>query len=85
MPSKYRVYYSYSTNWGRDKSQIKLFDSLQKAKVYALSLVKELKKSAKETDDDDSVIIEDLQKGYFVETWNIDDGQVVHHGAPAGN
>lgn len=78
MP-KLRVYYSTPQSIGYSKDEIKLFSDKSAARKYALKLVKTLKLAAKETDDDESVIIEDLKLGNVIEAWRNEMGKVEHY------
>jgi hypothetical protein len=76
----YRVYYSVPTSFGSNKESIRIFNSFSKANTYALKLVKELRKSAKETDDDESVIIENVNTGSIDRAWiNEGEGRVAYY------
>ena len=79
MAKQYRVYYVEPTNFGYNKADIKLFNSFSQANAYALTLVKELRRSAKETDDDESVIIEELSSGQIVRSWINEGGKVAYY------
>ena len=76
----YRVYYVVPTSFGHDKQSIKIFNSFSQANTYALTLVKDLKKSAKETDDDESVVIENVNTGSIDRAWlNEGEGRVAYY------
>ena len=77
---KFRVYDVVPTSFGHEKARIQLFQTITKANSYALKLVKDLRKSAKETDDDESVLIEDLITGRIVRAWrNEGEGIVAYY------
>ena len=75
----FRVYYSVPTNFGYNKEAIKIFNNFSKANTYALTLVKDLRKSAKETDDDESVIIENVGTGSIDRAWINEGGKVAYY------
>lgn len=75
----FRVSSEYPTNFGYEKAGIKLFSTRSKARKYALTLVKDLRETAKESDDDENVQIEDISKSDIVEAWRAEDGKVVHY------
>jgi hypothetical protein len=74
-----RVHYETPTNFGYEKSDIKLFKDKKKADSYAKKLVKELKERAKETDDDEMVIVENLNSGEFIDRWVNQQGVVENY------
>ncbi len=74
-----RVHYETPTNFGYEKSDIKLFKDKKKADSYAKKLVKELKERAQETDDDEMVIIENLNSGEVIDRWVNQQGVVENY------
>lgn len=74
-----RVYYSQPITSGYEKMEIKLFSSFDKANAYALKLVKELTQSAKETDDDEGVLIENVESGTIMRAWKNEDSKIVYY------
>jgi hypothetical protein len=74
-----RVYYSVPTTSGYEKTEIKLFSSMESANKYASKLVKELKQSAKETDDDEGVMIENIASGTIMRAWKNEEGKIVYY------
>jgi len=77
---QFRVYYMIPTSSGFKKEDVKLFGTMSRANSYALKLVKDLRKNAKETDDDEGVIIENLNNGSIDRAWkNEGEGRVAYY------
>ena len=75
----YKVYYECAMNFGFEPIDIKYFKEPKMARRYARKLVKSLlEPSAKESDDFESVIIED-ENGEVLEMWRAEYGKVIYY------
>lgn len=75
----FRVFYEEATNSGYEKINISCFIDLTDAREYAKKLVRDLKAAAECSDDLESVRIEDVQNGEYVESWVNDQGRIEHY------
>ena len=77
-PKFFKVSYWEATNWGYEPIGTKYFKTHKDAKRYALRLVKILKQSAKNSDDWESVEIEN-EEGIKLDFWRAEEGKVIYY------
>lgn len=77
-PKFFKVSYWEATTWGYEPVVTKYFKAHTDAKRYALRLVKGLKRIAKESDDWESVEIEN-EEGMKLDFWRAEEGKVVYY------
>lgn len=78
---RYRVYYLQPYHHRDLKCAIGLFSTLTWAKKYALKMLEEdLTPVSKESDDSESIVIEDIETGEIIEEWvNQCGGEIEHY------
>ena len=75
----YKVYYECATNFGFESINIKYFREPKMAMRYAKKLIKSLlEPNARESDDFESVIIED-ENDAVLEMWRAECGKVIYY------